>query len=154
MDDIIEALRTRTLACWRDPRSIADTPWLRAILVRPADVAMFDAVTIRSVNGASHLPPENCSLYEAKDILNLHGTLSIDLQEVFPDQISQCPRWGPRKDVAMASVLAIARTQISMAEICVRAGWNARQAKWALGPYKHLRSAWGGTASASKIWAC
>lgn len=141
--DIMDALRTRTLACWRDPTSTAGTPWLRAILVGPADLVVFDTARMRSVDGVAHVPPENCSLTEAKDILNLNGTLSVDLQDVFADEIAQRPQWGPRKDVAMASVLAIAETQISMAEICARAGWNPRQAKWALGPYEHLRASCG-----------
>ena len=140
---IMDALRTGDLPCWRDPASTANTTWLRAILVRPSDVAVFDTVNISSVDGTTYSPPECCSLTEAKDILNLHGTLSVDLQSVFADDIEKRTQWGPRKEVAMASVLAIAETQIAMAEMCARAGWNSRQAKWALGPCERIRTSCG-----------
>jgi hypothetical protein len=138
--DIFMALADGSLGHWVDPKANGDVPWLRRILVQPSTLARFDEVRISSAAGSNYLAPADCSLTDAKEILNLHGTVSINLQHVFSEEIAAHQQRGTKKALSMKAVLARAQAEISVAEVCARAGWNPRQARWALRPFEQHRT--------------
>ncbi|MEA3051915.1 MAG: hypothetical protein QOG72_818 [Sphingomonadales bacterium] len=141
--DIINALLDESIGSWIDVNATPDMPWLRSILVHPSEIARFENVRISGPAGRAYVAPHDCSIFDAKEILNLHGNLSIDLQDVFADEIGTCAQWGPRKAISMNAVIERAEQEISIAEVCARADWNPRKAKWALGPLEGYRTACG-----------
>ena len=141
--DIVVALRDRSLTCWIAPNATSETPWLRSILIAPPQFAQFDNIAMTEPPGQSPRSLADCSLSDAKEILNLRGTPSVDLQDVFAKEIAACDQRGPRKAVPMAKVLEKAEQEIGIGEICARANWNARQAKWALALFANDRTACG-----------
>lgn len=138
--DVVIALRDQKLSCWLSPEATPDTPWLRSILVLPTDFVHFVELEIAAPLGSEYLPPDECSLTDAKEILNVQSTLSIDLNEVFADEIAARAQRGPKKSVPMTAVLARAANEISVAEVCGRTGWNPRQVKWALSKFDDVRT--------------
>lgn len=137
---IVLALADGSLDRWIDPTFGADAPWLRSVLVEPSQLALFENTEITWKRASEYELRSACSLTNAREVLNLQSTLSIDLQQVFAREIAACTQRGPAKSVPMAAVLEKAREEISISEICARADWNPRQAKWALTPLMEART--------------
>lgn len=138
---IIAALRSGSLEYWLDAER-AGQPWLRRMLVRQADMGAFLSSAARSFGGKP-FTIEECLLSDAREILNLNGTPSVDLRTILAEEIAARPQRGLSVMVPVATVLAIATSTISIAEICARRGWNPRQAKWQLKPFASVRNACG-----------
>lgn len=135
--NIVTALADGSLPFWSSGPIDGETNWAREIMVQPADMSRFDDILVPDVDSNVR---EDCSLTDAREILNLQGVASLDLKAVFSDDVSRRQQVGPRVSVSTRSVLELAANTISIAEICARTGWNQRHAKWRLAPYQEYKT--------------
>ncbi|MFD1787706.1 hypothetical protein ACFSC3_08985 [Sphingomonas floccifaciens] len=140
---IFEAIRNGALPFWSEEPITIETNWMRMILVRPEDMKAFDQAALELPGGGVFESGEDCSLTDAREILNLQGIPHADLRSILNDEISRRRQIGPRVSVSMKSILKLAEQTISVAEICARTGWNQRRAKWRLAPFRGCRTAVG-----------
>ncbi|TPG11962.1 hypothetical protein [Sphingomonas oligophenolica] len=117
--------------------------WTRRIQVISEDLKRFDDVAFDPEGYALLRFSETTNITGAREILNLGGIPSCNLQKLFAGDIASRPQFGPEKAIGLSVVLEEAQRSISVAEICEHNQWSPRRLKGQVLKFADARTATG-----------